>query len=218
GIGADGTSGYPVIDVYITGKELKTVAEVDASVAPIMPSAQLYVSGLSYTFNPNRLLFNKVTDVSIQKEDGSLEEIDDDKLYRIVAGLYSAQMLPVVGEKSFNLLSVEPKTKDGEPIENYEAQILHLDDGSEVKEWYAIAAYLQSFDEVDGVPEIPMHYSEMKDRKIIDDNKNILKILSKPNGIALTLYGVVIGAVVIVGLLIRWIVKRRRKKKLERVA
>src|SRR5699024_9786445 len=105
GIGADGTSGYPVLDVYLTGKELKTVAEVDASVAPIMPAAQLYVAGLSYTFNPNRLIFNKVTDVVIQKADGTLEEIDDDQLYRIVAGLYSAQMLPVVGEKSFNLLS-----------------------------------------------------------------------------------------------------------------
>src|SRR5699024_8418920 len=42
GIGPDKVSGYPLVEVYLTGKELKTVAEVDASVSPIMPSAQLY--------------------------------------------------------------------------------------------------------------------------------------------------------------------------------
>src|SRR5699024_10666546 len=211
---ADRTSGYPVIDVYITGKELRTVAEVDASVAPIMPSAQLYVSGLTYTFNPNRILFNKVTDVAIQKSDGTLEKIEDDKLYRIVAGLYSAQMLPVVGEKSFNLLSVEPKTKDGEVITDYEAQILHLEDGSEVKEWYAIAAYLQSFAPVDGIPQVPADYAQLKDRKIMDDDKSLSGILSKPNGIVLGLYGIVAGVVLVLVFGIRWLVKRRKKKQI----
>ena len=32
GIGPDKVSGYPLISVYLTGKELKTVAEVDASI------------------------------------------------------------------------------------------------------------------------------------------------------------------------------------------
>ena len=213
GIGADGTSGYPVLDVYLTGKELKTVAEVDASVAPIMPAAQLYVAGLSYTFNPNRLIFNKVTDVAIQKADGTLEEIDDDQLYRIVAGLYSAQMLPVVGEKSFNLLSVVPKKKDGSPITNFEEQILYMDDGNEIKEWYAIASYLRSFEQKDGLPQIPEHYAQMKDRKIVDDTKNIFNILSKPNGIALTIYGIIAVLLVSILLIIRLIVKKRRAKK-----
>lgn len=31
GIGADGVPGYPLIEAYLTGKELKTVAEIDAS-------------------------------------------------------------------------------------------------------------------------------------------------------------------------------------------
>ena len=32
GIGKDGLAGYPLITAYLTGKELKLVAEVDASV------------------------------------------------------------------------------------------------------------------------------------------------------------------------------------------
>lgn len=100
GIGPDETSGYPLLSIYLTGKELKTVAEVDASIMPIMNDVQLYVAGLSYTFNTNRFMFNKVTDVSLQDFDGTREEINDEKLYRVVAGLYSAQMLPYVNEKS----------------------------------------------------------------------------------------------------------------------
>ncbi|MFQ7453973.1 MAG: hypothetical protein ACLRNQ_24215 [Flavonifractor plautii] len=34
GSGADGTPGYPLISVWITGKELRDAFEVDASVSP----------------------------------------------------------------------------------------------------------------------------------------------------------------------------------------
>lgn len=212
GIGPDQISGYPVLDVYLTGKELKTVAEVDASVAPIMPAAQLYISGLSYTFNPNRLLFNKVTDVQIETADGTLSEIQDDKLYRIVAGLYTAQMLPIVGEQSFGLLSVVPKQKDGTPIEDFEKQIIYMDDKQELKEWYAIAKYLTSFEALNGIAQVPEDYAQLKNRKNIDDSKNIVQLIKKPNGIAIALYAII--ALVLIGsvLLIRYIMKRKRSK------
>jgi hypothetical protein len=61
GIGPDKKAGYPLISVYLTGRELKTACEVDASVAPLMKPAQLYIAGMTYTFNPHRLMFNKVT-------------------------------------------------------------------------------------------------------------------------------------------------------------
>ena len=41
-------------------------------------------SGLNFTYNPHRLLLNKVTDVYLVK-DGQRVELQDDKLYRIVA-------------------------------------------------------------------------------------------------------------------------------------
>ena len=57
GVGEDGTSGFPLVTCYLTGKELRAAAEVDASVTPIMPAAQLYMSGMVYTFNPHRMFF-----------------------------------------------------------------------------------------------------------------------------------------------------------------
>ena len=65
GVGTDGTSGYPLVSCYLTGKELKAVAEVDASVTPLMPAAQLYMSGMTYSFNTNRMFFNRVTEAQL---------------------------------------------------------------------------------------------------------------------------------------------------------
>lgn len=189
------------------------MCEVDASVTPIMKAAQLYMSGISYTFNPHRLIFNKVTDVNLQHPDGSLEEIDDDKLYRLVAGLYSGQMLPAVSDKSFGLLSLVPKTKDGTPIINFEDQIITDHQGREVKEWYAIAQYLRSFDLENGIPVIPLSYSETQGRKIVDNSKNLLLLLGKPNKIAIVVYLIFLALVVGLCFLIIQVAKRYIEKR-----
>ena len=212
GVGPDKVSGYPLISVYLTGKELKTAAEVDASITPIMDVAQLYISGLNYTFNPNRLIFNKVTDVYLVGEDGLREEIEDNKLYRVVAGLYSAQMLSVVGDKSFGLMSIVPKDKEGNPIENFDDHVIMVD-GHEVKEWWALAYYLKSFDKVDGLPQIPDYYAQPQGRKVVDNSKNIITLLKNPNKIALMFYGLVLVLIVIIVFVIRAIRRKRRKGK-----
>ena len=216
GIGADKIPGYPLISVYLNGKEMKTICEVDASIAPIMADAQLFISGMNFTFNPHRLIFNKVLKASLENEDGTIEEIDDAKLYRVVVGLYSAQMLSVVGKKSFGLLSIIPKTKDGTPITDFEANIIYdttNGNKSEIKEWYAVVEYLQSFEKENGVPKIPQYYQETQGRKIIDDNKNIFAILSNPNKLAIIVYIIIIAIPALIITVIVLIRKRSKNKK-----
>lgn len=224
GIGADKMPGYPLISIYLTGKELKAVCEVDASVTPLMNEAQLFISGMQYTFNPNRLIFNKVIDSNLVKTHKLtdvitkeyLEEIQDDKLYRVVAGLYSAQMLSVVGEKSFGLLKIEPKTRDGLPVTDYENEIIYEYKGgikSEVKEWYALVSYLKSFDKVDGISEIPAYYQEIQGRKNVEDEHSIAAILSSPNHIAFMLYGIILVLVAIIVLIVRLLLRLRKKRR-----
>jgi 5'-nucleotidase / UDP-sugar diphosphatase len=219
GIGVDGKSGYPLIFVYLTGKELRALCEVDASISPIMGSAQLYMSGISFTFNPNRLIFNKVTDIHLQKSDGTLVEIEESKLYRVVTGLYNAQMLSIVGDKSFGLLSIVPKTKDGKPITDFEAQIVYDSSngrGNEIKEWLSTAQYLKSFDKVNGLAEVPDYYNKTHSRKIVDDNKKVLAIVGNPNSIAIKLY--IVGAVLVVAIAFAGYMlltcKKRKQKRL----
>ena len=227
GIGADKMPGYPLISIYLTGKELKAVSEVDASVRPLMKQAQLFISGMQYTFNPNRLIFNKVIDSSLVKTqnltdeitEDYLEQIQDDKLYRVVAGLYSAQMLSVVGEKSFGLLKIEPKTRDGLPVTDYENEIIYETKGdtkSEVKEWYALVSYLKSFDKVDGVPEISEYYKEVQGRKNVENIRSITAFVSNPNHIALMFYGIILLLLAIIVLVVRLILRRRKRRKLRR--
>lgn len=210
GIGPDKIPGYPLLTVYLTGKEIKTMAEVDASVSPLMPAAQLYISGLRYTLNPYRLIFNKVTDVKFVDRQGVETEIEDNELYRVAAGLYSAQMLSVVGSKSFGLLKIVPKDKDGVPIEDFEKHIVY-DKNGEVKEWIALAQYLASFRQKKGVPNITNYYSETHDYKIIDTDKNPLSLLKNPNKIGLAIYGILILLLVLVIMLVYF--KKRRKRE-----
>ena len=53
-----------------------------------MPSAQLFFSGIEYSFNTYRMIFNKVDYARLRLADGSLAEIDDEKLYCVVVGMY----------------------------------------------------------------------------------------------------------------------------------
>ncbi len=103
-----------------------------------------------------------------------------------------------------------PKTKDGTPITDFEAEIIY-DNGHELKEWLAIAEYLKSFENKDGIPQVPQYYSEKQGRKIIDNNKNIIARVKNPNKIALILYGIILGIVILIILFIN--IRRRRKRK-----
>jgi 2',3'-cyclic-nucleotide 2'-phosphodiesterase (5'-nucleotidase family) len=50
GVGTEGE----LVEVWLTGADLKCALEVDASVYPLMHSAQLFYSGVEYSFNTNR--------------------------------------------------------------------------------------------------------------------------------------------------------------------
>ena len=215
GIGPDKVSGYPLISVYLSGKELKTIAEIDASIkipAEVDPSidlGELYMNGLHYTFNPNRLIFDKITDVYLISSEGKRLEVDDDKLYRVVTSLYSAQMLDVVGKKSFDLLSVIPKTKDGNPITDFEDHIIY-DGDNELKEWLALGKYLSSFPKENNISLVPEHYDTIPDRKTIDDDNSLYSKFKNPNLIWLSVYGILgLIMIVVISVVVVFFSKRR---------
>ena len=221
GVGADGTSGFPLVGVYLTGKELKAVAEVDASVTPIMPVAQLYIGGMEYNFNTNRMFFNRVTDARLYptafadgSQSGAAAEIEDGQLYRVVTGMYSAQMLGTVKTKSMGLLSLEPKMADGSPVTDFNDCILYDKDGNEIKEWYALAAYLESFGK-DGVPEA--YASGLGDgRKTVTHGLSPSELLTDWNWITWVVVLAALAVLLLAVLLVRLILRRARRKREKR--
>lgn len=216
GVGEDGTSGFPLVAVYLTGKELKAAMEVDASVTPIMPAAQLYMSGAKYAFNTKRMFFNRVYDAALtdvtfdESGTGNAYEIDDNALYRVVTGMYSAQMLGTVKSKSMGLLSLEPKQANGTPVTDFADCILYDANGNELKEWYALAAYLEQFGE-DGLPD--RYAAPANGCKQVSDSFAPGQLLAGWNGITWVVLGIVLLILVLILLLIRSLRRRIRRKK-----
>lgn len=216
GVGEDGTSGFPLVAVYLTGKELKAAMEVDASVTPIMPAAQLYMSGAKYAFNTKRMFFNRVYDAALtdvtfdESGTGNAYEIDDNALYRVVTGMYSAQMLGTVKSKSMGLLSLEPKQANGTPVTDFADCILYDANGNELKEWYALAAYLEQFGE-DGLPD---RYADPANGcKQVSDSFAPGQLLAGWNGITWVVLGIVLLILTLILLLIRSLRRRIQRKK-----
>ena len=221
GIGPDGVPGYPLISVYLTGKELRTAAEIDASVSDYMTTARLYMSGLHFTYNPNRMILNKVTDIYLTDENGSRVELEDDKLYRVVADLYSGQMLSAVTDMSHGLLSLVPKYADGTPIEDFE-DVIVMEGDRELKAWDSIARYMQSFEDTDGdgIANVPSYYSQMHDRKVVDESRSLGDLVKSPNKYGAMIIAVILIVIILVVLLIVLevkLIKRIRRRKADTI-
>ena len=206
GVGTEGE----LIGIYLTGKDLKNAIELDASIQPLMRSAQLFMSGVEYSFNKNRMIFNKVDYAMFRGDDGTTSPIEDDKLYFVVAGMYMGQMLGSVEETSMGLISITPRDEAGNPIatadlENY---VIKDENGKPLKEWFAISEYLGTMD-----GEMDSRYESTDGRKVLYSSLKPVKLLRNANiftYIALALILVIVGVTVLVVCLI---VRRRRKKK-----
>ncbi len=205
GVGTEGE----LVGIYLTGKDIKNAIELDASIQPLMSTAQLFMSGIEYSFNKYRMIFNKVDYAKFRADDGTLSDIKDDKLYFVVAGMYMGQMLGSVEETSMGILSITPRDEQGNPITsdklvNY---VIKDEQGNPLKEWYAIADYLSNMN-----GEMDSRYATTDGRKIVYKSLNPVKLLRSANiftYIVLLVLVIITAAIVLV---IRAIVCRRKKQ------
>jgi len=201
GIGKDGVAGYPLMSFYVTGKELKDILEVEASVAPFKKiGAHLQVSGVKFTFNPHRILFDKVTQVSVENEKGSYEPLDYNKLYRVCSNLYAGGMINFISKVTYGLLSIEPKDKNGNGLSDLKQTIIYMDKSSgkekELKQWLALLQYMRSFPDTNknGIPDIPDKYRLSEGRFQAEPSLNPIKLIAGGN---LITYGVWIAGFIV---------------------
>ena len=212
GVGADGSAGHPIMSCWITGKDLKLLVELDASLGTLVSSIKMSYSGLRYTFNTKRMLLDRAYDMRLVRPDGTLEEIENDHLYRIACNMYAANMLGMLNGLTKGILSITPRNADGEPIatEDYYDYTLINRDGREIKEWVAFKDYLASMPEKNGVPTIPDRYVAAEGRKE-KISQGGLAVLSHPGLttiIAICLVLVIIALAIVVPIRIR---RRRRR-------
>ncbi len=210
GIGPDKITGYPLVSLYVTGKELKSVAELDCSLSPLIKYVRIYSDQVSYDFNPKRVILDRVTKVYLFDENRNRVPIDLDRLYKVTCDLYTANMLGGILATTKGLVSIVPKDKNGNIIENFEEHIMYMkgDDGKkvELKGWYAIAHSLAKNDQLGDWSD------SRKNAAISVPSLNPLKFFAQPSKIAIILYSVVLVLIVIlVGVVI--LVSKKRSKK-----
>lgn len=206
GVGTEGE----LVRVYLTGKDLRTALEVDASVQPLMKAAQLFFSGADYSFNTYRMIFNKVDSAYILRADGTKEAIDDNKVYSVVTGMYVGQMLGSVKEKSFGLLTITPMDKDGNALEADELvnHVIKDKNGRPLKEWNAISEYLKTMN-----GEMDKKYSEPDGRKTVYSSLAPWDMLRNPNIFTFIALAVILVIILIIVLVVRAIVRKIKRKK-----
>jgi 2',3'-cyclic-nucleotide 2'-phosphodiesterase (5'-nucleotidase family) len=206
GVGTEGE----LIGIYLTGKDLMAAIELDASVQPLMKSAQLFMSGVEYSFNTKRMIFNKVDYAMLRRSGGALEAIEEDRLYFVVAGMYMGQMLGSVEETSMGLLSITPRDEKGNPIatDDLVKYVVKDENGKPLKEWDAIADYLCTMDgEMDG------RYAAVDGRKVVYSSLKPADLLRNANVFTYVVLIVIAVLIVVAALTVSFIVVRRRKKK-----
>ncbi|MDR2448647.1 MAG: bifunctional metallophosphatase/5'-nucleotidase [Prevotellaceae bacterium] len=188
GVGEDKKPAFPLLKVYFYGRELRDLCEVDASLSGSVPDVQLFFSGLRYTYYPGSLFCNKVKRVEVQDSAGAYITPDNNMLYSVIAGLYSAKMMGIVKEKTFGILSLSPKNAAGQPITDWSEAIIHDRAGHEVKEWVALKNYLQ-LGKKEGC-EIPLfdYKVRVEERKIKQAGFSLVEEFKYMNTFALCCY------------------------------
>ncbi len=208
GVGTEGE----LVGIYLTGKDIKNAIELDASIQPLMSTAQLFMSGAEYSFNKYRMIFNKVDYAMLRDDDGTLTEIEDDTLYFVVAGMYMGQMLGSVEETSMGILSITPRDAKGNPIAADELvnYVIKDENGNPLKEWYAIADYLSDMD-----GKMDSRYATTDARKVVYKSLNPVKLLRNANiftCIVIILFVLIVATVIFI---VRLIVRHKKYKSLE---
>lgn len=217
GIGPDKNVGYPLVSLYLKGSEIKTIMEVDASISDMMTTARLYTSGVSFEFNPNRLILNRTVDVWASPAflEQSRVELENNRMYHIVTDSYSMSMLGAVTDMSKGLLSVVPKDKDGNPITDPMDAIIYDKDGNEVKAWVALSEYMMSFSKgEDGVSIIPDYYSMPQNRRIKNQSWGIRAMFKNTSKFFYIIMAILILFILLIVFIVRTVIRRKKKKKI----
>jgi len=227
GIGMDDTMGYPLISFYLYGYEIKRALEILTSVYPLKGYDYfLQISGARFTYNPHRVIFDRVTNIEIGSEEEGYKPFDysrpNTKLYRVAANIYNATFLKVVGNYTYHFLDIVPKDRYGKAVNNLAALRVDADKArpgiQEVKEWRGTIQYVQSFPDIngDGLPDLPDKYKGKLGRIMVKPSWNPVDLVARgklPTILVLIIVGIIL-TIIISGIIL--IVARRKTWKAAR--
>ncbi len=229
----DDTMGYPLITCYFYAHEIKKTMEVVTSIYPRKGSNFfLQVSGMRFRYNPNRVIFDRVTDIWIGSEEEGYKPLDysesNKNLYRIATNIYNATFLNYVGRFTYGILDIVPKDRNGNPIVTKTPKAnpfdvllsLRVDVDKnkpgiqELKEWVVLMDYVRDFSDKDrdGFPDIPEKYRGKLGRIVKEASWNPVSLLSRGTYVTWIAFGVIMSLILILGFGVFLFSRKMRKK------
>ena len=225
GIGSDDTIGYPLVTCYFYASEIKKALEVLTSVYPRKGGDYfLQVSGVKFSYNPRRMIFDRVTDLWMGSEEEGyvpLDYSDSNKtLYRTTTNIYNAAFLKIIGKYTYQILNIIPKDLKGNPIEDLSACRVDADKNQpgvqELKEWIGVMEYIQRFPDTngDGIPDVPDKYRGKLGRMTRQASWNPVSLLSRGTVVTWASFSILLLVILVVGFVSVFVVKilKRRPK------
>ncbi len=228
----DDSMGYPIITCYLHAHEIKKILEVVTSIYPKKGNKFfLQVSGVKFKYNPNRMIFDRVTDIWIGSEEEGYFPLDysesNKALYRVAANIYNATFISFVGRFTYGILDVVPKDRSGNPMVSgkpkgnpfdlllpLRADIDKQKPGiQEFKQWIVLMDYVRSFADRDGdsIPNIPVKYKGKLGRIVKEPSLNPVRLLSRGTYVTWIAFGAVLVILLITGSVI-YLVLRKVKR------
>lgn len=223
GIGADDTMSYPLISFYLYGYEIKRALEILTSVRPFKGDDYfLQISGLRFTYNPRRMIFDRVTGIEIGSEEDGYRPLDystaNQQLYRVAANIYNAAFLKLVGHFTYGLLEIVPKDRSGRSIAKLSDARVDADPArpgvQELKEWQGLVTYVRSFPDANGngLADIPDKYRGKLGRIVAKPSFNPVNLVYRPGKPTLIALAVLGGIVLFLAAVAVAIIKRKKLK------
>ena len=221
GIGADDTMSYPLISFYLYGYEIKRALEILTSVRPFKGDDYfLQISGLRFTYNPRRMIFDRVTGIEIGSEEDGYRPLDysaaNQQLYRVAANIYNAAFLKLVGRFTYGLLEIVPKDRSGRSIAKLSDARVDADPArpgvQELKEWQGLVTYVRSFPDANGngLADIPDKFRGNLGRIVANPSFNPVNLVYRPGKPTLIALAVLGGIVLFLAAVAVAIIKRKK--------
>ncbi len=168
GSGGDNVPGYPLSRLWVTGRELKNIAEILIMSSASTPGHFCFYSHLNIEYDPKGFLLNKIRKMEFTDNEGNITEVNtskkDTRLYSIVANSYMLDFVGIIKKMSFGLINVVPKDNQGMAMNDMDDAVIDMNPAEEGlqegKEWLALVRFLQQFSPEDKseLPLIPELY------------------------------------------------------------
>jgi len=203
----DGTFGYSMSKIYVTGRELKNILDVMLLAKNMSSDYYGYWSGIRYKINPLRLPLDRVYQIEVGNETDGYRKIrlnkDESHLYGIVTNAYVMEFFGIIKSMTKGILKVKPKFADGTPIPDFKLALIDRDPATpgiqEAKEWAGLMAFAASRPDLNGngIPDMPEKYRVAQ--PVSESKKSINPILAFKGSNGINVVPAVLVAAILAG-------------------